>query len=110
MSNLIDLYKEITYPASKVTVGMKLIVQDSELEGIENGTICKVTKICETCKDDYCKDWPSSQHCCRQEFNVELPDGENVGAIACYTTLYTEDGKRVVADKKYCPRKKEKRR
>lgn len=110
MSNIVDLYKEATYPVSKVTEGMLLVITNDTNEELPNGTIVKVIDLGTPCDHDPCAD-EDGERCCQRYLRLEAIDIKDdsdylIETSACYCILHTMDGRRIVRDNEYVAKKR----
>lgn len=102
--NLAYQYHNYTVPASKIEVGMELVISKCKSYFIKDGTIAKVTEVAK----EQCKDIPEGcikSGCYRR--NIVTGDGVFTNLNSCTCTFHTLDGRRIVADRVYYARKRD---
>lgn len=108
MANLTDLYEDNSIPSSSVKKGMLLKISNSKEQRIDDGTIGKVTFVGVRCDEGDCLNdhgmLPNDCNC-RRIIQIKAT-GRSVSTGSCFCTLHTLDGKLVVDEKKYYPRKR----
>jgi hypothetical protein len=100
--NLTKLYNNGMYPASKIEVGMELIISNCKSYFIKDGTIVKVTVAGEKC--EHITEGCIKSGCCRR--NIVAKESIFVNLSSCISTFHTLNGRLVVSDEEYYKQRK----
>lgn len=100
--NLVEIYHNYMYPASKVEEGMELIITNCKSYFVKDGTIGKVILAGEKCED--ITEGCIKSKCCQH--NIITGDDVFSHLDSCVCTFHTLDGKLVVSDKEYYERRR----